>query len=213
MAVAREAHGEQDAAPGESLEEVIDLARYPILSPESPGYRRLIETARRRLAETGACVFEGFMLPGAVARTLAQVAPLAREAFVCSQPHNVYLTDTDPAFPSDHARNRLVRSVKGVLADDEIPAESPLRVIYGAPLFRAFLCEALEIERLFPFADRLASINVNFYGENQELGWHFDNAKFAVTLMLRQADAGGAFEFAPNIREESDKGFARVARI
>jgi len=54
---------------------------------------------------------------------------------------------------------------------------------------------------------------VNFYGENQELGWHFDNAKFAVTLMLRQADAGGAFEFAPNIREESDKGFARVARI
>jgi 2OG-Fe(II) oxygenase superfamily len=43
----------------------------------------------------------------------------------------------------------------------------------------------------------LASINVNFYGEDQELGWHFDNAKFALTLMPRQAVSGGAFEYAP----------------
>src|SRR5262249_7535555 len=59
----------------------------------------------------------------------------------------------------------------------------------------------------------LASININFYGSGQELGWHFDNSKFTVTIMLRQAERGGAFEFAPNIREDSEAGYACVARI
>ncbi len=195
------------------LGDIVDLRRYAIDAPTSPAYRRLVETARRGLGATGACVLEGFMRPGAVAQTLVQVDPLEESAFVCGQPHNVYLVGADPAYLPEHARNRLVRSEKAILGDDEIPADSPLRAIYGSKRFRAFVCDALEIERLFPFDDPLASINVNFYGDNQELGWHFDNSIFTVTLMLRQADAGGTFEFAPNIREESAAGYAAVGRI
>jgi hypothetical protein len=213
MAAGSKSELREPSGRGEGLDKIIDLRRYPIDAPAALDYRRLVETARRALTATGACVFEGFMRPAAVAETLEQVDPLEAGAFVCGQPHNVYLVAADPAYPPDHARNRLVRSEKAVIADDEIPAGSPLRSIYDWERFRAFVREALEIEHLFPFADPLASINVNFYGLNQELGWHFDNSKFTVTLMLRQADAGGAFEFAPNIREESAEGYAAVARI
>ncbi len=192
---------------------IVDLERYPLHLPASPGYRDCLAAARAGLAATGACVFEGFLGPSAVARILAEVDPLQRSAFVCGQPHNVYLVDPDPAFPADHARNRLVRSEKALLAHDEIPAASPLRDLYDWEAFRAFVCAALDIEAVYPFDDPLASINVNFYGGGQELGWHFDNSKFTVTLMLRQAESGGAFEFAPNIREESAAGYAAVGRI
>jgi hypothetical protein len=213
MSAISETAGIERSEQDEALGDIIDLARYPLHAPGSPAYGRLVDAARQGLGEAGACVLAGFMRPAAVARTLAEVDPLQPEAFVCRQPHNVYLVDPDPARPSEHARNRLVRSEKAILAHDEIPTGSPLRGIYESPGFRAFICDALEVERLFPFDDPLASINVNFYGEDQELGWHFDNAKFALTLMLRQAVSGGAFEYAPNIRTEDEAGYGRIARI
>ncbi len=202
------------AQAGQSrLAQAVDLGRYPIHDKADPAFKMLLDGVWRDLAATGACVLEGFMRPEAVAGTLAQVDPLAAGAFVCTQPHNVYLIPDDPQFAPDHARNRRVRSVKALLADDEIPAGSPLRAIYEDEHFRSFLRTALHIDALYPFTDNLASVNVNFYGENQELGWHFDNSNFTVTLMLRQAAEGGLFEFAPNIRQEGPAGFATVARI
>jgi hypothetical protein len=195
------------------LDGIVDLKRYPIDAPESPAYRQMLAAASRGLETTGACVFEGFMRAPAVRQTLAEIDPLSPGAFVCGRPHNVYLVAPDPAYPADHPRNRQVRSVKAGLADDEIPANSPVRAIYEAECFRSFLCQALKIDRLFAFDDPLGSINVGFYGVNQELGWHFDNSVFTVTIMLRQSESGGLFEYAPNIREESPAGFDVVQQI
>jgi hypothetical protein len=193
--------------------DIVDLARYPIDAPGSAAYLHLVETARDALRSLGACVFEGFVRSEAVDRTLQEVDPLEDTAFVCNQPHNVFLVPSDPAYAADHARNRQVRSKKAVLADDEISTTSPLRSLYNSVAFRNFIRSAVEVEGLFPFEDKLASLNVNFYGADQELGWHFDNSKFAVTIMLRQADEGGEFEFVPNVREESPAGYDELARI
>src|SRR5215813_9516922 len=121
------------------LARAVDLDRYPIHARNNPAFKELLDGVWLDLAATGACVLEGFMRPAAVARTLAQVDPLSPSAFVCSQPHNVYLIPDDPQFTSDHARNRRVRSVKALLADDEIPSGSPLRDLYDNEDFRAFL--------------------------------------------------------------------------
>jgi hypothetical protein len=179
---------------------IADLGRYPIHRPGSPECRHLVEAARSGLAGSGAFVLEGFLLPTA-------------SAFASSQPHNVFLQPADPAFPADHARNRLVRSEKSVLADDQIPQDSPLRRLYGAREFQSFLCEVLGVAGLFPFEDPLAPINVSFYGEGEELGWHFDNSPFAVTLLLRDSAEGGAFEYVPDIRRETAEGYAAISRI
>jgi hypothetical protein len=192
---------------------IIRLDRYPIHHPASPQCRRLVEAAKSSLSGSGAFVLEGFLPARAVTGILDRADSMAEAAFVSSQPHNVFLLPADPAYPADHARNRLVRSEKAVLADDQIPADSPLRQLYGAECFRSFLCEVLEVEGLFPFEDPLAPINVSFYGEGEELGWHFDNSPFAVTLLLRDAETGGAFEYVPDSRLETPEGYAAISRI
>jgi 2OG-Fe(II) oxygenase superfamily len=201
-----------DKGEGE-LGAIIRLDRYPLHRPASPAYHRLVEAAKSSLSDSGAFVLEEFLASPAVAGILDQADSMAAAAFVSRQPHNVFLLAADPAYPADHARNRLVHSEKSVLADDQIPAGSLLRQLYGAECFRAFLCEVLEVEGLFPFEDPLAPINVSFYGEGEELGWHFDNSPFAVTLLLRDAETGGAFEYAPDTRRETPDGYAAISRI
>jgi hypothetical protein len=206
------ARWEPDRYEGE-LADIIQLDRYPLHRSASPECRRLVETAKSSLSDSGAFVLEGFLPSSAVAGILDEADSMAAAAFVSRQPHNVFLLPADPAYSADHARNRLVRSEKSVLADDQIPAGSPLRRLYGADCFRSFLCEVLEVEGLFPFEDPLAPINVSFYGEGEELGWHFDNSPFAVTLLLRDAEKGGAFEYAPDTRRDTPEGYAAISRI
>jgi hypothetical protein len=210
--MASRAQWDPDKGEGE-LDAIIRLDRYPLHRPASPACRRLVEAAKSSLSDSGAFVLEEFLASPAVAGILDQADSMAAAAFVSRQPHNVFLLPADPAYPADHARNRLVRSEKSVLADDQIPAGSLLRRLYGAECFRSFLCEVLEVEGLFPFEDPLAPINVSFYGEGEELGWHFDNSPFAVTLLLRDAETGGAFEYAPDTRRETPEGYATISRI
>ena len=40
-------------------------------------------------------------------------------------------------------------------------------------------------------------------GAGDELGWHFDANDGVVSLMLQEAGAGGAFEFAPFVSRET----------
>ena len=61
--------------------------------------------------------------------------------------------------------------------------------------FKNFLISVLGIKKIFPYRDTLSSINYNYYQNKQQLGWHFDNASFAITLMIQSPDKGGVFEY------------------
>ena len=58
----------------------------------------------------------------------------------------------------------------------------------------------LSIEIIYPYADSLSSINYNFNQKNQQLGWHFDNASFAITLMIQSSRSGGKFQYVVDAR-------------
>jgi hypothetical protein len=51
--------------------------------------------------------------------------------------------------------------------------------------------------------------------EGMELGWHFDNSSFAVTMLLQAAEGGAHFEHVPAVRDADagDMAFERVAKI
>jgi len=172
----------------------LDLARHSI---EDPSY---VESCRSQLDRAGALVLEGFFTEAAVVAAVAESEHREGEAFYANSTHNVYLTDPDPDLPASHAFNRQVVSSKGLIADDQIPADSPLRHVYNNPTFQAFLCGVLGIDEIHPYADALSSINVHFASEGKELGWHFDNSSFAVTMLLRAPDGGGNFEYVPDVR-------------
>ena len=84
---------------------------------------------------------------------------------------------------------------------DQIPDDSVLRELYESPAVRRFLGRILGIEVLHPYADELSSINVHFHRDGEELGWHFDNSSFAVTLLIQAPEAGGRFQYVPDLRD------------
>lgn len=184
----------------------IDGERHPV------GDGDYAEACRARLDSDGALVLRGFFRPEVIGQLVDQSAHRESDAFYASSTHNVYLTDPDPALGPDHPFNRQVASSKGLIADDQIPADSPLREIYGDTTFRAFLCRVLGIDEIHPYADDLSSINVHFASEGRELGWHFDNSSFAVTMLLQAPEGGGAFEYVPDVRDGRDAG-ERVGAI
>ncbi len=187
----------------------LDTARHPI---DDDDY---VAECRERLDRDGALVLAGFALDSTIARIVAESAPREADAFYTGTTHNVYLTPVDPALAADHPYNRQVASSKGLIADDEIPSDSPLREIYEDAAFRKFLCGVLGIDEIHPYADDLSSINVHFAAAGKELGWHFDNSSFALTMLLQAPEGGGRFEHVPAVRDADagDMAYDRVAAV
>ncbi len=187
----------------------VDTGRHRL---DDPAYAR---ACRRRLEEAGALVLRGFFTPHAIDRVLGETAHRAGDAYYASSSHNVYLTPVDPDLGPTHPYNRQVVSSKGLIADDQIPGDSPLRSVYGDAAFGSFLAAVLGVDEVHPYADRLSSINVHFAAAGQELGWHFDNSSFAVTALFQAPVAGGVFEYVADVRDADggDMGFARVGAV
>ena len=164
-----------------SLGDVVNLDSYPL---DDPTFR---QQCRATLAADGALVMPAFLQPAALASIRRDGEENQHLAYFCAQSHNVYLTPPDPEYAMDHPRNREVVSSKGCITDDQVPAESALHRLYDAPVFREFLCEVLGEAELHDYADPLSSVNIHYAGEGQELGWHFDNSSFAITLMIHSA--------------------------
>ncbi len=194
-------------------ERAVDLVRYPILDLEQPAARALLESCRAELAESGALVLEGFLFPQAARQAIAELDGLLDNAFYCEKQHNPYLDPQDPALPADHPRNRLQVSDVGALADDQIPRGSILQSLYHWDRLQAFVATLLGVPRLYPYADPLGSLNLSIYQPGQQIGWHYDNADWAVTLMLQPAEAAGAYEYGPRVRDGARENYDRVAKI
>jgi hypothetical protein len=44
-------------------------------------------------------------------------------------------------------------------------------------------------------------------------GWHFDLNDFVVSILLQAPEAGGTFDFAPNIRDEEHENYDAVGEV
>ncbi|MEB8433451.1 hypothetical protein OO007_14520 [Cocleimonas sp. KMM 6892] len=177
------------------LEEIIDLKRYPIMDDAFK------EQARQRVANKGALAMPGFLTETALNAIREEGEQKQDQAFFSRQLHNVYLTEKNPEYPDDHAFNRQVESSKGCITDDIVGEESELRVLYNATPFKDFLSYVFGEDALYPYADPLSSINLHYAKTGQELGWHFDNSSFAITLMIQPTEKGGQFEYIKEVRD------------
>jgi len=81
---------------------------------------------------------------------------------------------------------------------------SKLNILYQSNIFKNFLKGVLNLKDIYPYSDTLSSINYNYYQKSQQLGWHFDNASFAITLMIQSSDKGGEFEYVSKGRNFSE---------
>jgi len=196
-----------------SAADLIDLARYPVGDLGAPDGARLVEGGRRTIERDGILVLDGFVSPGAVALLTDEAEAVQHEAWFCIHRHTVYQTPGNPDLPSDDVRNRLVESDKGNVAKDRIPADGPLRALFDWAPLRFFLAAVLGLPELHPYGDPLAGLMINVNRTGETLGWHFDNAEFAVTLMLKPPLAGGSFRYLPGIRSGDTAEHAAVNRV
>ena len=189
-------------------ETLVNLQLYPI---QESGY---MQSCKTQLDSKGALVMEDFLNSKTITTLQTEAKEVRHLAYFCHQNHNAYLLDPDPNFPAKHIRNLEQVSDKGCITHDQVPENSLLRTIYEWPDFRKFLKQVLG-EPVFPYADTLSSININYYEQGQQLGWHFDNASFAVTLMLQSPGQGGEFEYREKVRnsEKDDSAFADTEAV
>lgn len=182
-----------------NLKDIIDFSAHPI---DELAFQ---QQCKNHLDNNGALVLKNFLTPNAIEQVKKEGRDNHHLAYYCTDDHNVYLTDNDPAYPDDHPRNRSIRSSKGCIQDDQIPLTSPLHTVYDAEIFRNFLCHVLGEQCLYDYADSLSSINLHYAEEGKELGWHFDNSSFATTILIQKPEEGGVFEYVENVRD-ADNG-------
>ncbi len=191
------------------LDQIIDQTRYPVTSSE------FTVQCKETLDKTGALTLTEFLLPETINAIQIDGKNNQHLAYYTQSAHNVYLSPPDQNFPAEHPRNREVISSKGCITTDQVPADSILNTLYHSTEFREFLCEVLGIASLHEYADPLSSINLHYASEGQELGWHFDNSSFAITLLVQAPQRGGEFEYVKDLRDadSGDMNYDKVATV
>lgn len=192
-----------------NLDQIINTQIYPISGHE------FLTRCSHTLDSHGVLALPNFINPQALEIMQNEGVANQDKAYFCAQDHTVYLSPVDNNLPSDHARNRVVVSSKGCICDDDVPEDSPLRVLYNSDVFRNFVKVVTGEDELHPYADPLSSINIHYAQYGQELGWHFDNSSFAITLLIEKPDAGSRFEYVKDLRnaDSGDMNYAGVADL
>ena len=188
------------------LASILNLKSHPIDEPE---YRLECKT---KLDKDGVLVLKDFLLTESIQSILEEAKRQENLAYYCINEHNVYLEPFDTKYKKSHPRNRTVVSSKGCITDEQVPSDSSLRGLYDSTDFKGFLCDVLDEKALYKYDDNLSSINIHYAKDGQELGWHFDNSSFAITLLIQKPKAGGEFEYIRDFRnsKNNDNNYDQV---
>jgi len=179
-----------------SLEQIVDLEKHPL--NQSTDY---LNNCKERLKKKSVLQLDEFLLPASLNIIQKEANELHSKAFYCSQKHTILLNKKNISLDANDPCNIEVISNKGCVPHDLIPSDSALNSLYNSDNFINFLENILEIKKIYPYEDTLSSINYNYYEKGQQLGWHFDNASFAITLMIQSSNSGGVFQYVNKGRD------------
>jgi len=195
------------------MERHLDLERYPLHDLQGARGRALVEQCKLDLAERGMFNLPGFLRPDALANSLSELRPLFDDrAFFHKRSHNIYFAEDIAGLAPDHPALMRLETTNHTLCADQFP-ESLICAIYEWPPLARFIAAVLDKPRLHTMTDPLARANVMAYRAGEVLNWHFDRAKYTVTLLLQEAAHGGVFQYRRNLRTDTDPNYPGVARL
>ncbi|GAA1873710.1 hypothetical protein GCM10009836_63390 [Pseudonocardia ailaonensis] len=195
------------------LREIVDTGRFPLDAAGGAGWTEAVGRARAELGRDGCTVLRGFVRAGMQERLREEGVGVAPHAYREVEIVNVYNTDPDPALPADHPGRRTVERGNAFVPRDRIPADLLISRLYGSTEVRRFVAACVEVPEVHALADPLAGLCLNVVAPGREHPWHFDTNEFAVSLLTRAPEGGGAFEYVPGIRAPGDERFADVAAV
>lgn len=191
--------------------QLINLEDYPIDMP-GPALDEVIRKVREDLATDGCAVLKGFLTQKGIDALVKEADRVADKAHRSFGRTNAYFTKDDPNLPQEHPKRQFFDRSNAFVPADNFPKSGALRTVHNAPDFDWFIKDCLQEEHFFRYADPLADVIVNLAEEGAGFPWHFDTNNFTVTLALQNAEEGGAFEYAPAIRAESEN-FEEVSKV
>jgi len=194
-----------------SAHDFINLKTYPI-GADGPERVALLETVRADLERDGCAVLKGFLTADGVAALTAEAESVSEQGHRSFNRTNAYFTKDDPDLPADHPKRQFFDRSNAFIPADNFSPEGALRQIHDFEGFDAFIQACLQEENFYRYADPLADVIVNMAEEGEGFPWHFDTNNFTVTLAIQNAESGGAFEYAPAIRAETEN-FDEVGRV
>ncbi len=190
----------------DTVDDLVDLDRYPIADPGSPAWRSTVDQTIAALAYDGCATLDGFLRPAALDRASQEIADLAPKAFMRIHLASVYArTDSQAALPGDDPRAMVFERHVGHITRDQMPPDSVMHRLYVSHTFKAFVAGCVRATRIFEYADPLAGLIATVIPPGGQLSWHYDTNEYVITAMTRAPDAGGEFEFAPNLRRPGDE--------
>lgn len=190
---------------------LINLDQYPI-DQHGPGYDAMLAKVRGDLDKDGCAVLKGFLTPEAVAAMTAEADGVADQGHKSYNRTNPYFTQDDASLPKADPRRRFYDRSNAFISADNFARSGPLRAVHDFPAFDPFIRDCLQQDKFHRYADPLADVIVNMADEGNGFPWHFDTNNFTVTLAIQNAEGGGAFEYAPDIRRGSEN-FDEVRKV
>jgi hypothetical protein len=76
-----------------------------------------------------------------------------------------------------------------------------------------FVAKVLGQERLHRYADPFGALNLAVMRDGHELGWHFDQTDFVVSIAIQPSLGGGHFENVPQVRSAGNPNEATVEAV
>jgi hypothetical protein len=196
-----------------SIANIVRLDLYPIDDFKTVRGLLFLKECHSMLIEKGTCLLPNFIHANVLEILRKDALDVAHLAHTGEKIVNPYLADNDPNFEADHPRNFTLRSQISTVANDLLSPDCLLQQLYNSSSLQKFFAAVLDLPCVYPYTDTVSSLNVTVGRCDEQLAWHFDNSDFAITMMLLESDAGGRFEYCPNIRSATDEGFEAVSKV
>ncbi len=164
---------------------------------------------RRRLDRDGLATAAGFLTAPALRGLDAELGAMLPYAGVRSDERSVY-GRTEPGLDDPGLRSTWRA---GHLTRDMFPPQSIAHRLYVSSEVKRFVADAVGVGQVFEYADPLAGLVCTVLPPGGCYGWHYDTNEFVVTIVVREAEAGGAFEFVPGLRRPGDEGVDAARRV
>jgi len=193
--------------------QVINTARYPLSEPTSADWKDVVSRARRELQNFGCSVLPNFIRSSQCDAVRLECATIAPLAYYDIKTVNAYNIATDSSLPEDHPGRITMRRGNAFVARDRILENFIIHQIYSSELFQHFIANCFELSRLYELEDPLAGLCLNVLTAGMEHPWHFDTNEFTVSMLTQEPQAGGVFEYCPNIRSAQAENLDNVRAV
>ena len=199
------------SSPGTDV--LVDTDRYPLWSPGSRGWTAAVGRARQELGSVGCCVLPGFLRPPVLDALREECAAVAPAAHYDVETVNVYNTTPDTSLPEGHPVRTTMERGNAFVPRDTLGRDLVISRLYTDPQVQAFVAACFGLPAVHELADPLAGLCLNVLTPGREHPWHFDTNEFAVSLLTQAPEAGGRFEYCPDIRSAQSECFEDVAGV